>query len=198
MSVSGIPSNNLNSQSEANAVQSRFQHIKLNFQQIGQDLQSGNLSQAQSDFAALQQFLPSNQTAASTSSQPGTFASSPLGKAVSQLVNGFNSVVLNASPTEPSATQQGTAQIAAPQGTGNPHAHRHHGTALLDSAQASAEQNALSTLFSQLGQAIQGGNLSTAQSAYASLQQEFQTLGLGSPSAASVPAATSAALSLSA
>src|SRR4029077_8607021 len=37
---------------------SKFQQIKAEVQQLGQDLQSGNLTQAQSDFATLAQDFP--------------------------------------------------------------------------------------------------------------------------------------------
>ncbi len=57
MSVAGISSSNLfdfNTQS----VQNRKQQFQQEFQQLGQDLQSGNLSAAQTDFATIQQSGP--------------------------------------------------------------------------------------------------------------------------------------------
>ena len=74
MSIIGILSSNLfaagaaqNTQSSQNNP-SKFQQIKTEFQQLGHDLLSGNLTQAQSDFATLAQNLPgaSQSTAAST------------------------------------------------------------------------------------------------------------------------------------
>src|SRR5208283_1420017 len=65
MSVSGISSSsfaNYGSQS----IQNRMQTARQEFQQLGQDLQSGNLTAAQSDFATLQQFGP--QSGSSTQS----------------------------------------------------------------------------------------------------------------------------------
>jgi hypothetical protein len=38
-----------------------------------------------------------------------------------------------------------------------------------------AQQNPLAQLFSDLGQALQSGNLSAAQQAYTTLQQDFQS-----------------------
>jgi hypothetical protein len=52
MSIPGIASS-LFSQFDPNAAQAKFQQIKQGFQQLGQDLQSDNLAQAQTDFTAL-------------------------------------------------------------------------------------------------------------------------------------------------
>jgi hypothetical protein len=86
---------------------------------VGQDLQSGNLSAAQQDYATVQQDLQSS--------------------AFSR----------------------------------HPHLHHHSG----GSASSSTSQNSLEQPFSQLGQDLQSGNLSQAQSVYASPQQEFAQLG---------------------
>ena len=64
MSVSGISSSSLfdyNTQS----VQNKMQQFQQEFQQLGQDLQSGNLSAAQSDFATLQQYAPQTNSTSS-------------------------------------------------------------------------------------------------------------------------------------
>src|ERR1700680_3471331 len=63
MSVTGIASSILSSLSGSHGHQNRFQQIQSEFQQLGRDLQSGNLAQAQSDFTTLSQNLPGfNQT----------------------------------------------------------------------------------------------------------------------------------------
>jgi hypothetical protein len=54
MSISAIPSSILNSATQARPTQTPFQ---ADFQQLGKDLQSGNLSAAQTDFATLQKDL---------------------------------------------------------------------------------------------------------------------------------------------
>jgi hypothetical protein len=56
MSVAGISS--INSTQLAN-FQSNFQRVQSEFKQLGQDLQSGNLTQAQADFVTLSQSLAS-------------------------------------------------------------------------------------------------------------------------------------------
>jgi len=77
MSVSGISSSSLNS---SDSLQNT---IQKEFQQLGQDLQSGNLSAAQSDFATLQSLGPqSNSTSSSQSSNPLAQAFNQLEKAL--------------------------------------------------------------------------------------------------------------------
>jgi len=110
MSVAGISSSNLfNINDSRRSVESE---MKQEFAQLGQDLQSGNLSAAQQDFATIQQDMQSN------------------------------------------AVQSGG------------HRHHHHGG-----------ENAISSLFSQLGQALQSGDLSTAQQVFSTMQQDFQQAG---------------------
>ena len=55
MSVSGVSNTNFY---QTNSTKTNFQQIRDYFQQIGQDLQSGDLNGAQQAFAALQQLIP--------------------------------------------------------------------------------------------------------------------------------------------
>jgi len=74
MSVLGIAASSFFAAFHPGAAQSKFQQIRQDFQKLGQDLQSGNLSQAQTDFSALQQLLPSQQqstTSAASTTQSG-------------------------------------------------------------------------------------------------------------------------------
>jgi hypothetical protein len=144
--------------------------FKQEFQQLGQDLQSGNLAQAQSDFAALP---PGSVTASSSSSG--------LASAFNQLATDLKSGNLSAAQQDYAAVQQDLQSSAVGH-------HRHHHSA--GSQTPSSSKNSLQQLFSQLGLALQSGNLSTAQSAYTSLQQEFAQLGSArnTSSGASTPA----------
>src|SRR5271169_896584 len=65
MSVAGILSSAAFSIG-AQFFQNRTQKVKQEFQQLGQDLQSGNLSAAQADFATLQKMQPQPPTSSST------------------------------------------------------------------------------------------------------------------------------------
>ncbi|MGB7823482.1 MAG: hypothetical protein WBL22_14910 [Candidatus Sulfotelmatobacter sp.] len=160
MSVSGISSSSLyNTQ----GVQSTFQQFQQEFQQLGQDLQSGNLSAAQSDFATLQNLGAQNSTATSPSS-------SPIAQAFSQLAKDLQSGNLSAAQQDFSTMQQdfqnqsAQSQTQATQG----HHHHHHG--------GGSGSSEISQLFDELGTALQSGNLSSAQQAYSSLVQHFQQL----------------------
>jgi outer membrane protein assembly factor BamD (BamD/ComL family) len=156
MSVSGISSSSLfdyNTQS----VQNKMQQFQKEFQQLGQDLQSGNMSAAQSDFATLQQYAP--QTSSTSSSQ----SNSPIAQEFSQLAKDIQSGNTSAAQQDYSTIQQDMQSHAA-------EGHHHHHS----SGGGGEGQSAISQLMSQLGQALQSGNLSSAQQAYSTLQQEFQ------------------------
>jgi outer membrane protein assembly factor BamD (BamD/ComL family) len=161
MSVSGISSTNLyNPQS----VQNNFQRFQQTFQQLGQDLQSGNLSAAQSDFATLQQLQPQSNSTASSSAQND----SPIAQAFNQLAQALQSGNLSAAQQDYTTIQQ-AFQNQATQSQSTPSTgghHHHHGSG--------GEAGEINQLLDQLGTALQSGDLSTAQSTFATLQQEFQ------------------------
>src|ERR1700743_2086119 len=77
MSIAGIASNtSLFQNPVVQQTQNRFQQIQSQFQKLGQDLQSGNLTQAQSDFATLSQELPSGSQSQSFTSASGAASTS--------------------------------------------------------------------------------------------------------------------------
>jgi hypothetical protein len=152
MSVSGISSSLYNTQS----VQSIFQQFQQTFQQLGKDLQSGNLSAAQSDFATLQKLNP--QTNSTSSAQ----SDNPIAQAFSQLSTDLQSGNLSAAQQDYTTIQQ-AMQSQATQG----HHHHHHGG-------GSSGASEISQLLDQLGTALQSGDLSTAQSTFTTLQQDLQ------------------------
>ncbi len=159
MSVAGISSSNLY---DPQNVQNNFQQIQQTFQQLGQDLQSGNLSAAQSDFASLQKLVPQ---AGSTSSSQNN---SPIAQAFSQLAKDLQSGNLSAAQQDFATIQQDFQNQATQnqvQETGGHH-HHHHGG-------GSSESSDVTQLLDQLGTALQSGNLSSAQSAFTTLQQSL-------------------------
>jgi soluble cytochrome b562 len=162
MSVSGISSSNLFDSSNQ-TIQNNMQRLQKEFQQLGQDLQSGNLSAAQSDFVTLQQLGP--QSSSSSVAQTNT----PIAQAFNRLAKDLKSGNISGAQQDFAQIQQ-AFQNQASQTQG--HHHHHHGG-------GEGVGNAISQLFDQLGQALQSGNLSSAQTAYNSLVQEFQQLGQG-------------------
>jgi len=166
-------------------IQSRMQRFRQEFQQLGQDLQSGNLSAAQQDFVTLQQLGPQGSSASSSAQ-----SSNPIAQAFNQLAQDLQSGNLSAAQQDYSNIQQDFQnQAAQTQG----HHHHHHG-----GGGSGSEGSAISQLFSQLGQALQSGSLSAAQQAYNSLLQDLQQFGQTSGQASTQQTPSSSSLSVSA
>ena len=161
MSVSGISSSSL-SNYDSQSVQNQIQQFQQAFQQLGQDLQSGNLSAAQSDFATLQQLRP--QSTSTSSSQ----SNNPVAQAFSQLSQDLQSGNLSAAQRDYATIQQ-AFQSQATQSQATQGHHHHHGG-------SSSGASEVSQLLDQLGTALQSGDLSTAESTFTTLQQDFQQL----------------------
>jgi hypothetical protein len=162
MSVAGISSSNLfNINDSRESVQSE---MRQEFAQLGQDLQSGNLSAAQSDFATLTQLGPQSTSSSSSSTAAST---SPMAQAFAQLSKDLQSGNLSAAQQDFATIQQDMQSNAVQSGG---HRHHHHGG-------GESGQSTISSLFSQLGQALQSGDLSTAQQVFSTMQQDFQQAG---------------------
>ncbi|MGB6687668.1 MAG: hypothetical protein WBE76_07485 [Terracidiphilus sp.] len=166
MSASGISASGFFDSS----AMSSFQQIQQEFQQLGQDLQSGNLTSAEAAFVTLQQDLPQGSDASSQSSNPIAQAFSQLGQDLqSGNLAGAQQDFATIQQDFQDQVQQGQATQPS-QGAGGHH-HHHH------SDSSSSGSSEISQLMTQLGQELQSGNLSGAQQAYTSLQQDFQQLG---------------------
>lgn len=161
MSVSGISSSSLFDLLDSVSVQSQKQQLQQEIQQLGKDLSAGNLSAAQADFATLQKDAPAATSAASSQSN------NPIAQAFQKLAQDLQSGNLSAAQQDFSTVQQ---DVQAHGG-----GHHHHGQ-----SSSSAQQNPVAELFNELGQALQSGNLSAAQQAYTTLQQDFQSAPGGS------------------
>ena len=158
MSISGISSNTALNQS-LQAWQVRAQKLQSEFQQLGQDLQAGNLSQAQADFGLLRQNISNPAQSNSTVAQ-----------AFSALGTALQSGSVAAAQQAYSTLQQDVQQTA--QGH-----HHHHRLGSDVPTSGSSATGAFSQLLSSLGSALQAGNLSAAQTAYSTLTQGFRQLG---------------------
>jgi len=182
MLIIGILSSNLfsagasqNTQGSQNTP-SVFQQIKTEFQQLGQDLQSGNLKQAQSDFTTLSQNLSaaSQISAAAANSATGAGA---VAQAFAQLGRDLQSGNLQGAQQDFTNLQQDVQQISSQQAGGH-HGHHHHHVESSQSSDSSSQQsNPLVQAFSTLAQDLQAGNLSGAQSAFSALQNDLQQIG---------------------
>jgi outer membrane protein assembly factor BamD (BamD/ComL family) len=157
MSVSGISSSSLYG---TQTVQNNFQKAQQEFQQLGQDLQSGDISAAQSDFTTLQNLLPQVSPTTTAAAQ----STNPITQAFAQLGKDLQSGNLSAAQSD-FATIQQDFKSQASQGTQAPSAHHHH---------HGGGSSEVSQLFDQLGQELQSGDLSSAQQTYGALAQQFQ------------------------
>jgi outer membrane protein assembly factor BamD (BamD/ComL family) len=167
MSVAGILSTNfVQATQNFKVYQQEFQQ---EFQQLGQDLQSGNLSAAQSDFAALQQLQPGSTNSTSTST---TQSNNPIQQALNQLGQDLQSGNTSAAEQDYTTLQQDLENASQSAG----HAHHHH----MHRSDSDSNSSQVSQLFSQLGQDLQSGNVSAAQQAYNSLLQDLPQLGQSS------------------
>lgn len=162
MSIAGIASSIF---SQLGSLQSNKPgQTQSEFQQLAQDLQTGNLSAAQTDFAALQQNAPAGQS-----------SSSPLAQAFSTLGKDLQAGNLSAAQQDFATVKQDVTNLqqAAQQG-GQVHHHHHHAA---EPESSSTQPNSIAQLFSTLGQDLQNGSLSSAQQAYSALQQDVPFLG---------------------
>jgi len=162
MSISGVSSSDVFQASVAQGAQTKLQQIQSQFQKVGQDLQSGNLTQAQADFATLSQELPSAQQAGGSTA---TGPTNTLTKAFQALRQDLKAGNLAAPQADFATIQQDAQQQTSGQAQGH---HHHHGGG---SSQAS---NPLEQALTSLGTALQSGNLSSAQQAYATFQTDVQ------------------------
>jgi hypothetical protein len=190
MSISAIASSLFQS-SITQSVQNKFQQIQSEFQQLGQDLQAGNLSQAQQDFATLTQSLPGGQ--------PQNASGGTLAQAFNALAQDLKAGNLSAAQKDFTTIQQDVRQDSGQ----IQHHHHHRASDTQDSSSASGQQsNPISQALGALGQALQSGSLTSAQQAYATLQKDLQqflpTAGAGSSSNASATSPAIGALSVTA
>jgi len=188
------------------ATQGNFQQIQQEFQQLGKDLQAGNLTAAESDFVTLQQDLP--QTSAASASQTSTAAASssqtsqsndPITQAFTQLASDLQAGNLTAAQKD-YATLQQDFQSAAAKGSEGPEGHFHHHHHSESGDTKATSSSPIGQLLNELGQELKAGNLSAAQQTYQSLQQDMKQFSPGSAeqtqsSSTSTPSSTSLSVS---
>ena len=162
MSIAGIASTALfsllnNQQSTQNKnPQGIFQQIQDEFQQLGQDLQAGNLSQAQQDYAMLSQNFPQANPSG------GATSNNPIAQAFSALSQDPHSGNLAAAQQDYSTIQQDLQR----QNSGGIHGPHHlHGGGL--------QQQQIEQAFSSLSSALQSGNVTAAQNVFAALDLDL-------------------------
>lgn len=157
MSVTGVTVPNLYPSSSGG---NQLQQIQQDFQQLGQDLQSGNLSQAQQDYATLTAALPSNQQQNSNN---------PIAQAFAQLGQALQSGDLASAQQAFSTIQQ---DIQQGQST---HGHHHHRGQGGQGSSSSSQGSTIGQALSALNSALQSNNITAAQQAFSSLTQAIES-----------------------
>jgi hypothetical protein len=134
----------------SHAAHSSTSRFRMAFQQLGQDLKAGNTTQAETDLAMLQP---------ATSNEPSSSSPGFMSAAFNKIAQDLQSGNLTAAQSDYATLQQNLQQ----------HSHVSHHLANASSQGAAQTQQVLA----QLGQALQSGNLSAAQQAYATLQTDL-------------------------
>jgi hypothetical protein len=151
--------------------QNPLQQMRKDFSQLASALQSGNLSAAQSDYSKIQQLMQQNGSALSTGSTSANSVQkdfSALGQALKSGDIGQAQTAFSQMQKDFQATRQ--ASIVAP-------------AAEDQYVPSTSQQQALSVKqqvqqdYAQLTSSLQSGDLTGAQSAFASLQQALQSQG---------------------
>ena len=172
MSIAGISSNLLlNSLSPK---QASLQQFRDEFQQLGQDLQAGNLTAAQADYAQLQQIEQQKNSSASQSN---------ITNSVSQLFDQLGKDLASGNVSSAQDDFNDIMKAVQSSGPSVHHHHHHHG-----GGGASLQTSSVQTDLNTLGQALQSGNLAAAQQAYTSVQTDLQQLGVGAVTSGAVSA----------
>jgi hypothetical protein len=179
MSISGIAGTALSSlqtatQSAQNG-QGNFRQIQSEFQHLGQDLQAGNLTQAQQDYATLSQNFPNAQSATTTRTTAATTNNSnPIAQAFAALPQDLQNGNISGAQQDYATIQQDFQQQQPARGrasSSSPPSWRRWWRAA--GSHVSQALNSLST-------ALQAGNLSSAQTAFAALRQDLEQISTGS------------------
>lgn len=188
MSVSSITSSTASGLNQVNW-RSTVKQGKQDFGQLLGALQSGDVSGAQQAYAAMQQLLPVQ------AATPADSSGATSGGANSDTVKAdFSALGKALSSGSLTGAQDAVAQLqkdAQAYRQAHPsHGHLDRATDVYKSMQQSADgatnasppagsSNPLDADMAALGQALQSGNASSAQSAYAKLQQDLQSIQMG-------------------
>jgi len=190
MSIAAISSNTYANYAQQ-SIQSQFKQFQQEFQQLGSDLQSGNIKSAQQDLAALQQLSPQGNSTSSAQSN------NPVAQEFTQLSQALQSGNIASAQQDFANVQQAfqnqTSQTSGSNQAGETHHahHHHHGggeSASSDSSQTGSSptgsnlvsSNHINESSSTLRQYSPSNNLSAAQQAYTGFQN-FQDFGTTVP-----------------
>jgi hypothetical protein len=158
MSISSISSS-------SSAYQSRFQELKKDFSTLQESLSSGDLTTAQNAFTTLMQDLQAGQQTGASGQ-----ASADLAAVGTALQSGDLTTAQNAFTTL-TKDLQNLQQTQTGQQVYKGHHHHHHGGG------SKTADTTLNNDLAAVGTALQSGDLTTAQNAFATLMQDLGNSG---------------------
>jgi hypothetical protein len=171
MSISSISASTNTYQAYQTSGQNKFAQFQQDFQDLTSALQSSDLTGAQKAITELQQLMPNS----SASTQPPNAFATDL-NATGQALQSGN---VSDAQADFAKLQQDVQSVQ-----GHHHHHHHNPSASTqsttgiqtDNGQQGSSQNPFSTDLNAVGQALQSGDLSDAQAAFAKLQQDMQSV----------------------
>jgi hypothetical protein len=183
MSVSPISSVGYTYQTYQTNWQNNVSQIKQDFQSLASDLQSNNLTGAQQAFTALQQLLPNPSAGNQTQTGQSGSGQNQFGTDLSAVGQALQNGDLSGAQQAFATLQQDMQSV---QGQHHYHHHHHHGSSSTQSTSSATSnsssqstngsgQNQFATDLSALSQALQNGNVTQAQAAFATLEQDMQS-----------------------
>jgi len=168
MSISSISASTNTYQAYQTSGQNNLKQIQQEFQDLTTALQSSDLTGAQKAITDLQQLMPNSSAGNQTQN---AFATD---------LNALGQALQSGDVSDAQADFTKLQQDA--QSVQGHHHHHHHNPSVsaqsttgiqTDNGQQGSSQNPLSTDLNAVGQALQSGDLSDAQSAFAKLQQDM-------------------------
>ncbi len=150
MSISAISSGLQTLTQQNPALPANLKQFQQDFQQLGQDMNSGNLSAAKGDLSTLQQLGSSNLLNSST----------PIGQQVSKLSSELQAGNLSGAEQDYANLQQSFNHVKA-----------HFG--YTGAGNSGGSDSTISTLLQQLGNEMQSTSQTNAQQTYATIQQNL-------------------------
>ena len=140
MSISAVSTNSNYWSNSSNSV---GQQSQQDFQELGQALQSGNLSGAQQAFSALQQLMPN---ASSSNSQTQTLPPLTGTNSISNDLSALTQAIQSGNQTDAQTDlTKLTQDLQSVKGKSHHHHHHHASTSLQDVTSASADSSASSS-----------------------------------------------------
>lgn len=169
MSISALSSDLVADLSQTQ--QNPFQQVRQDFKQLASALQSGNLSDAQSAYASIQNVLQQSQANTSTASGSGSSTLSDFA-ALGQALQSGNLTQAQSSFSQLRSDVQTSGQTGTAASGAGPVAQDQY---VPSNSQTQDPAQQVQQDYAQLAGALQSGNLTNAQSAYSSLEQVLQT-----------------------